>query len=69
MTPSERKIASIRKISSIRKEIGKDVKKGMSLIDAREKANLKYGKSWRKRGLTKNPNSQWTDEELKPFIK
>lgn len=41
LTPSQKKIASIRK------EIAIDVVSGMSIQEARRKANLKYGKGWR----------------------
>jgi len=59
-TPSERKIASIRK------EIAIDVKEnGLTLNQARRKANLKYGDDWRSRGLISNDENQWTEEELK----
>jgi hypothetical protein len=29
--------------------------------------NDKYGKGWRERGLVRNSDNQWTDEELEPF--
>ena len=58
-TPAERKIASIRK------EIALDIKSGTSVNEARKKANLKYGKGWRERGLISNSDDQWSDEDLK----
>ena len=58
-TPAEKKIASIRK------EIAIDIKSGTPIQEARKKANIKYGKGWRQRGLTANPDDQWTEEELK----
>ena len=61
LTPSERKIASIRK------EIALDIKSGTSVNEARKKANLKYGKGWRERGLVRNSENQWNEEDLKPF--
>ena len=61
LTPSERKIASIRK------EIAIAVSEGININDARKQANIKHGHGWRERGLTNNPNSQWTEECLAPF--
>lgn len=59
LTPSERKIASIRK------EIAIDVKNnGITIDDARRNANQKYGKGWRSRGLCVNDENQWTDSDL-----
>ena len=57
-TPSENKIGIIRK------EIAIDIKNGMSVNDARKKANIKYGWNWRERGLVRNSDNQWTDDEL-----
>ena len=57
-TPSERKIASIRK------EIAIAVQSGIDINDARKQANIKYGHGWRERGLTNNPDNQWTTEDL-----
>ncbi len=57
-TPSERKIASIRK------EIAIAVNEGIDIQEARKQANLKYGKGWRERGLISNSPNQWTEEEL-----
>lgn len=62
LTPAELKIAAIRK------EIAIDIKNGMSITDARKKANQKYGKGWRERGLVLNSFNQWSDEELKEFL-
>lgn len=61
-TPSEKKIASIRK------EIAIAVKNGADINEARRLANLKYGKGWRQRGWAVNDTDQWTEEELKPFM-
>lgn len=62
-TPAEKKIRSIRK------EIAIDINEhGMSVEDARKKANQKYGKGWRERGLEGNPDNQWTDEDLREFL-
>lgn len=62
LTPAEKKIASIRK------EIAIDVKKnGLSIDEARKKANQKYGKGWRERGLCVNDDNQWSDEDLQGF--
>jgi len=58
-TPAEMKIASIRKEIAI---LVND--KGVSLEEARKQMNTKYGKGWRERGLTKNSDNQWTEEEL-----
>jgi hypothetical protein len=60
-TPAEKKIASIRK------EIALDIKSGTPVGKARQKANIKYGKGWRERGLCVNDEDQWTQEELAPF--
>lgn len=60
-TPVEKKIASIRK------EIAIDIASGTSVQEARKKANIKYGKNWRERGLILNSSNQWTEEELEPF--
>lgn len=61
-TPVEKKIASIRK------EIAIDINEnGIEQDEARRKANLKYGKGWRERGLFANSDNQWTEEELAPF--
>lgn len=60
-TPAEKKIASIRK------EIAIDIKSGTGVGQARQKANIKYGKGWRERGLAVNDEDQWTQEELAPF--
>jgi hypothetical protein len=60
-TPSEAKIASIRK------EIAIAVSEGIDIQEARKQANLKYGKGWRERGLISNSPDQWTEEELKQF--
>ncbi len=62
-TPAEKKIASVRK------EIAIAVQSGTSLQQARRDANIKYGHGWRERGLVSNSDNQWTEEELKPFIK
>lgn len=59
-TPAEKKIASIRK------EIALDIKSGTPVGKARQKANLKYGKGWRERGLSRD-GEQWTQEDLAPF--
>lgn len=61
LTPSQRKIASIRK------EIAIAVNEGLDIQEARKQANLKYGKGWRERGLISNSPDQWTEEELKQF--
>lgn len=61
-TPVEKKIASIRK------EIALDIKSGTKVEEARRKANLKYGKGWRERGLAVNDLNQWSEEDLKPFL-
>lgn len=61
LTPVEKKIASIRK------EIAIDIKSGNSIQEARRKANLKYGKGWRDRGLIVNSDNQWSEEDLRDF--
>lgn len=60
-TPSERKIASIRK------EIAINIKNGVSVQESRKNANLKYGKGWRERGLISNSTNQWSKEDLDDF--
>ena len=60
-TPSEKKIASIRK------EIAINVKNGINIQEARRNANLKYGGNWRTRGLISNSDNQWSTEDLLPF--
>lgn len=57
-TPAEKKIALIRK------EIAINIKNGMHVQEARKNANLKYGKGWRERGLSTDPNNQWLAEDL-----
>ena len=61
-TPSEKKIASIRK------EIAINIKNGMGVQEARKRANLKYGKGWRERGLVSNSDNQWSEEDLQPYL-
>lgn len=62
-TPAEAKIRSIRK------EIATMVnEQGIAINEARRLTNLKYGKGWRERGLSKDSSEQWTEEELKPFM-
>ena len=61
LTPSQRKIASIRK------EIAIAVSEGIDIQEARKQANLKYGRGWRERGLISNSPDQWTEEDLKQF--
>ena len=60
-TPSEKKIASIRK------EIAISVKNGINIQEARRNANLKYGGNWRDRGLISNSDNQWSVEDLRDF--
>lgn len=60
-TPSEQKIASIRK------EIAINISNGMCVQEARKQANQKYGKGWRERGLTSDPTDQWSEEDLATF--
>ena len=58
-----------KKIASIRKEIAIDVKNnGLTIDEARKKANQKYGKGWRERGLVSNSDNQWSDADLHKFI-
>lgn len=70
LTPSERKIASIRKEIVILKEqlVAKGVCANKAIHDARAVMNKKYGHSWRTRGLVINDENQWSEEELKEFI-
>jgi type II secretory pathway component PulF len=61
LTPSERKIASIRK------EIAIMVSEGTPILEARKIMNERHGHDWRERGLVSNSDNQWTEEELKNF--
>ena len=61
-TPSERKIASIRKEIAILVN-----EEGVGIGEARKQMNIKYGKGWRERGLCSNSDDQWTEEDLKDF--
>jgi hypothetical protein len=62
LTPSEKMIASVRR------EIVIDINEnGLSVDEARMKANKKYGKGWRERGLCSNSGEQWPEEELLKF--
>jgi len=63
LTPAERKIASIRKEIAILVN-----EQGVGIGEARRMMNDKYGKGWRERGLVRNSDNQWTDEELEPFM-
>lgn len=62
LTPSEKKIASIRKEIAILVN-----EQGVGIGEARKQMNIKYGKGWRERGLVSNSDDQWSDEDLKPF--
>lgn len=68
-TPSERKIRAVRKELAILIEKKKRENDTNPIQNARKEINLKYGKGWRERGLTNNPDNQWTEEELKPYLK
>jgi len=61
LTPSEKKIASIRK------EIAIMVSNGISVEDARRMMNAKYGKGWRERGLIWNSDNEWSENDLKDY--
>jgi len=39
----------------------------VSIQEARRLMNIKYGKSWRERGLVSNSDDQWSEEDLKDF--
>jgi hypothetical protein len=62
-TPSEKKIASIRKEIAILVN-----KKGVEIGEARKQMNIKYGKGWRERGLVSNSHDQWSADDLQPYI-
>jgi len=62
-SPAEKKIASIRKEIAILVN-----EQGMGIQEARKAMNIKYGKGWRERGFTNNPDDQWSEEDLKEFI-
>lgn len=62
-TPAEKKIASIRKEIAILVN-----QQSVEIDEARKQINIKYGKSWRERGLVSNSDNQWSEEELKPFL-
>mgnify|MGYP003442498875 CR=1 FL=1 len=61
-TPSEKKIASIRREIAIMVN-----EQNIPIQEARRLTNMKYGHGWRERGLISNSEDQWTEEELKPF--
>ena len=61
-TPSEKKIAAIRKEIAILVN-----KHGIEINEARKQMNIKYGKGWRERGLISNSEDQWSEEDLKDF--
>ena len=63
LTPSELKIASIRKEIAILVN-----EQGVRIDEARKQMNIKYGKGWRERGLVSNSDDQWSEDDLKPFI-
>ena len=63
LSPSERKIASIRKEIAILVN-----EQGIGIGTARRMMNDKYGKGWRERVLISNSEDQWSEEELKPFM-
>jgi hypothetical protein len=62
-TPSEKKIASIRKEIAILVN-----EQGIGIGEARKQMNIKYGKGWRERGLSSNPDDQWSHEDLQPYL-
>ena len=62
-TPSEKKIASIRKEIAILVN-----EQGIGIGEARKQMNIKYGKGWRERGLSSNPDDQWPAEDLQPYL-
>ena len=62
-TPSEKKIASIRKEIAILVN-----EQGIGIGEARKQMNIKYGKGWRERGLSSNPDDQWSAEDLQPYL-
>jgi hypothetical protein len=62
-TPSEKKIASIRKEIAILVN-----EQGVGIGEARKQMNIKYGKGWRERGLSSNPDDQWSHEDLQPYL-
>lgn len=74
LSPSERKIESVRKELAIliqKKQAlcSTEKQKNQALNDARQEINLKYGKGWRERGLIEGTENQWTEEELAPYRK
>lgn len=62
-TPTEKKIASIRKEIAILVN-----EQGIGIGEARKQMNIKYGKGWRERGLVSNSDDQWSTEDLQPFL-
>lgn len=68
-TPAEAKIRSIRKELAILIKKKQAENDPQPVNNARKEINLKYGKSWRERGLVSNSPNQWSAEDLKPFIK
>lgn len=65
---NKKKLTTVEKqIASIRKEIAIDAASGTPIQEARRKANLKYGKGWRERGIVVNSEDQWSEDDLKEF--
>jgi hypothetical protein len=68
-TMSRKETASEKKIRSVRKELAIMInEQNIPVQEARKLINIKYGKGWRERGLTNNPDDQWSKKDLKPFM-
>lgn len=82
MTPSERKIESVRKelgalIKNRLKDVTSEAESNRIINECRAEINAKYGKGWRERGLhpggpcdnksNVGTRNYWTEEELAPF--
>jgi hypothetical protein len=62
LTPSERKIASIRKEIAIMISVD-----GIPVQEARRLTNIKYGNGWRERTENGVDGDRWSDEDLIGF--
>jgi hypothetical protein len=74
LTPAEKKIKGIKielkkLIRAKQKTCSTSKERDAALNSAREEINKKYGKGWRLRGLTDDPNNQWSAEDLKKYSK
>ena len=63
LTPAERNINAVRKELAIlikaKIKANPDIKQTILVGQARHEINLKYGSSWKERGLVVNSDNQW----------